>query len=122
MAVPGPPAFGYTIGAMEPYAEITSAELKARLDARTGPDLLDVREVWEHELCSLPGARLIPLPELERRAGEIAPDREVVVYCHHGLRSAAVVQWLRRQGVPAVNLRGGIDAWTVAVDPTLPRY
>ena len=62
------------------------------------------------------------MEELERRVAELEPGREVVVYCHHGIRSAAVVQWLRSQGIPALNLRGGIDAWTVTVDPTLPRY
>jgi len=53
---------------------------------------------------------------------ELDPEREVVVYCHHGIRSAAVVPWLRSQEIPAVNLRGGIDAWTLRVDPTLRRY
>ena len=54
--------------------------------------------------------------------GELDPERELVVYCHHGLRSAAVVQWLRRQDIPALNLRGGIDAWAAEVDPALSRY
>ncbi len=107
---------------MDPYAEITPEELKVRLNAGTAPPLLDVREPWEHEICALPGARLIPLDQLELRVDEIDPAREVVVYCHHGLRSAAVVQWLRHQDIPAVNLRGGIDAWTLRVDPTLRRY
>ncbi len=107
---------------MEPYAEIDPAELKRRLDAGTAPALLDVREAWEHELCALPGTTLIPMDQLESRVGELDPDREVVVYCHHGVRAAAVVQWLRHQGIPAVNLRGGIDAWALAVDPSLRRY
>src|SRR5262245_45712029 len=107
---------------MEPYAEITPEELKQRLDAGTGPDLLEVREVWEAEIGTLPGARLSPMDDLPLRLGELDPDREVVVYCHHGVRAAAVVQWLRAQEIPAVNLRGGIDAWAGAVDPTLRRY
>lgn len=107
---------------MEPYAEITPAALKVRLDAGDPPALLDVREPWEHELCALPGSRLIPMEELEYRVGELDPERELVVYCHHGIRSAVVVQWLRVQEIPAVNLRGGIDAWTLGVDPTLRRY
>ena len=108
--------------AVEPYAEVSPEDLKARLETGTAPALLDVRETWEQELVALPGARLIPMEELERRVAELEPGREVVVYCHHGIRSAAVVQWLRSQGIPALNLRGGIDAWTVTVDPTLPRY
>jgi rhodanese-related sulfurtransferase len=109
-------------GSVEPYAETTSEELKARLDAGDVPALLDVREPWEHAICALPGARLIPMEELQFRADELDPERETVVYCHHGVRSAAVVQWLRQLGFPAVNLRGGIDAWALAVDRTLRRY
>ena len=62
------------------------------------------------------------MDQLQWRVTELDPEREVVVYCHHGQRSAAVVQWLRRQDVPAVNLRGGIDAWAAEVDPALSRY
>jgi rhodanese-related sulfurtransferase len=107
---------------MEPYAEIPPSELKRRLDAAEPPALLDVREPWEHDLCAIPGARLIPMDQLQSRVGELDPEREVVVYCHHGQRAAAVVQWLRRQGVSAVNLRGGIDGWAVEVDPASRRY
>jgi adenylyltransferase/sulfurtransferase len=108
---------------MEPYAEITPEDLKARLDAGTAPAILDVREPWEHEIAALPGARLIPMDSLPMRLGELPAEGEVVVYCHHGMRSAAVVEWLRAaQEIPAVNLRGGIDAWAATVDPTLSRY
>jgi adenylyltransferase/sulfurtransferase len=107
---------------VEPYAEITPEALRAQLDAPGAPVLLDVRDPWEHALAALPGAQLIPLDQLEWRVDEIRPDRAVVVYCHHGLRSAAAVQWLRAQGIPAVNLAGGIDAWAVRVDPGVPRY
>jgi rhodanese-related sulfurtransferase len=107
---------------VEPYAEIRPPELKRRLDAVEPPAILDVREPWEHQLCAIPGARLIPMDQLERRVAELDPDREVVVYCHHGVRAAAVVQWLRRQDIPAVNLRGGIDAWALEADPAVARY
>ncbi len=107
---------------METYAEIAPGELRARLQAPGPPALLDVREPWEHELAAIAGSRLIPMDELAARVGELDPGREIVVYCHHGIRAAAVVQWLRRQGVAAVNLRGGIDAWAVEVDPGVPRY
>jgi rhodanese-related sulfurtransferase len=107
---------------MTPYAEIAPQALRARQEAGSTPALLDVRDPWEHELVALPGSRLIPLDQLETRADELPTDQEVVVYCHHGMRAAAAVQWLRAQGVPAVNLRGGIDAWALQVDPSLPRY
>jgi rhodanese-related sulfurtransferase len=107
---------------VEPFAEIPPSELKRRFDAGEPTAILDVREPWEHEICAIPGARLIPMDQLVARVGEIDPKREIIVHCHHGQRSAAVVEWLRRQGIPAVNLRGGIDAWAVEVDPTLARY
>jgi adenylyltransferase/sulfurtransferase len=107
---------------VEPFAEIPPRELKRRLDAAEPPAILDVREPWEHELCAIPGARLIPMDQLQWRVDELPPEQEVVVYCHHGQRSAAVVQWLRRQGIPAVNLSGGIDGWAVEVDAAVPRY
>ncbi|HEV8306626.1 MAG TPA: rhodanese-like domain-containing protein [Methylomirabilota bacterium] len=107
---------------MEAYAEITPEELKTRVEAGDAPALLDVREPWEYEICALSGARLIPMDELAFRLNELDPEREVVVYCHHGIRSAEVVAWLRAQEIPAVNLRGGIDAWTLRVDPALRRY
>jgi rhodanese-related sulfurtransferase len=107
---------------VDAYAEVSPAELKRRLDAGGTPAILDVREPWEHQLCAIAGARLIPMDQLEARVGELEPDRELVVYCHHGVRAAAVVQWLRRQGIPAVNLRGGIDAWALEADPRARRY
>jgi adenylyltransferase/sulfurtransferase len=107
---------------MEPFAEISPAELKRRVDAGEGIAILDVREPWEHEICAIPGARLIPMDELPARVRELDRTRAIVVHCHHGQRSAAVVQWLRRQGIPAVNLQGGIDAWSVEVDPAVGRY
>jgi sulfur-carrier protein adenylyltransferase/sulfurtransferase len=107
---------------VEPFAEITPSELKRRIDTGDQIAILDVREPWEHEICSISGAQFIPMDELPARVREFDRTREIVVHCHHGQRSAAVVQWLRRQGVPAVNLQGGIDAWSVEVDPTVGRY
>jgi rhodanese-related sulfurtransferase len=107
---------------LTPDAEITPEELQDRLARDAAPALLDVREAWEHAISALPGARLVPMEELPFRVDELEPHREVVVYCHHGIRSAAVVEWLRAHGFPAVNLQGGIDAWALHVDPTLRRY
>lgn len=85
--------------------------------------LLDVREKWEVELCSIPDSLYIPLGELPIRFGEIPDDRPVVVLCHHGFRSAHAASWLRGQGLDRVaNLSGGIDSWARRVDPTMKVY
>ncbi len=83
--------------------------------------LLDVREPWEVELVSLPGAIHIPLGELEQRRGELPPGR-IVAYCHHGIRSAAARDLLLAHGIPATHLEGGIDAWARDNDPAMVRY
>jgi rhodanese-related sulfurtransferase len=87
--------------------------------------LLDVRQPWEHQLVALPGSMLIPLPELARRAGEVQPSKgsAVVVYCHHGIRSMSGAALLEQLGFKDVSsLAGGIDAWAMEVDATMPRY
>jgi sulfur-carrier protein adenylyltransferase/sulfurtransferase len=103
--------------------EIGVEELRRwQLDGRD-LQLLDVRQPVEHSLARLPGAQLVPLPELSRRVGELDPSRPVVVHCHHGPRSLEAARWLRAQGFPrVVSLRGGIDAWSLQVDPQIPRY
>jgi adenylyltransferase/sulfurtransferase len=102
---------------------ITVDELKARWDRGDRPFLLDVREVVEHQLVRLDGDVLIPLGELIARQQELDPDREIVVYCHHGNRSGRATAYLRHNGFPrARNLRGGIEEWAVRIDPSLPRY
>ena len=103
--------------------EITPQDLKGRLDRHDRPVLLDVREGWETKLCRLEHALHIPIEELEFRTEELNQDDEIVVYCHHGVRSAAVADHLRRLGFPRVrNLAGGLDAWARAVEPTMRRY
>jgi rhodanese-related sulfurtransferase len=103
--------------------EITPQELKGRLDARQAPVLLDVREDWETKLCRLPNAVHIPIEEIELRVEELTPGDEIVVYCHQGVRSAAVANWLRQLGFANVrNLAGGLDAWARTVDPSMRRY
>jgi adenylyltransferase/sulfurtransferase len=87
--------------------------------------LLDVRQPWEHEIAALPNSTLIPLNELVQRAGEVTPPEKatVVVYCHHGIRSLSGAAILQRCGIEnAVSLAGGIDAWSVHVDPKVSRY
>jgi adenylyltransferase/sulfurtransferase len=109
--------------ATKPEFHITPAELKARWDRGDRPFLLDVREPSEYDIVHLPDATLVPLGELVRRVQELDPDREMIVYCHVGVRSMKVVAYLRHAGFArARNLRGGIDAWRAQVDPTLARY
>lgn len=84
--------------------------------------LLDVRQPEEYETSRLPGAVLIPLAELPGRMSELPKDRPVVVLCHHGMRSAHAVSRLREAGFDAVNLSGGIDAWSRDIDLTIPLY
>lgn len=84
--------------------------------------LVDVREPWEAEIASLPNAVLLPLGDLPARLEEIGDERPVVLYCHHGIRSAAALRILRDAGRDARHLEGGIDAWSRAVDPTIVRY
>jgi adenylyltransferase/sulfurtransferase len=97
--------------------------LKQRHDAGERPILVDVRTPQEWQICRLGGALLIPLQELPSRLNELDPREEIVVYCHVGVRSAMAVSFMREQGFErARNLEGGIDAWSVHVDPSTPRY
>lgn len=89
------------------------------------PRLLDVRQPEEHDLVSLPGSTLIPLGELFQRAEEIGSwkGEDVVVYCHHGIRSLNAIGQLSHLGFKNLhNLSGGIDRWSLTVDPSAPRY
>jgi rhodanese-related sulfurtransferase len=103
--------------------EMPPAELKQRLDAGTPPRLIDVRSAQEAAICQLPGSELIPLGELQQRMEEIDPDEEAVLYCHHGMRSLNAVVFLRERGYTKIrSLAGGIDGWSAAIDPKVPRY
>lgn len=104
-------------------SEITPRDLKSRLDLNDRPVLVDVRDDWETKLCRLDNALHIPMEEIELRTEELNPADDIVVYCHHGVRSAAVADYLRRLGFTSVrNLSGGLDAWARAVDPSMRRY
>ena len=104
---------------------MTPTELAEKLRSPAPPCLLDVRELQEHALVALPHSTLIPLGQLLQRAGEIAAwkNADVVVYCHHGIRSLHAIGLLRQLGFTSLhNLSGGIDQWSVEVDARLPRY
>jgi len=103
--------------------EIEPSELKR--EWATNPDLvvLDVREPHEYEIARIDGARLIPLSELPGRLRELDGRAEIVTHCHHGVRSLQALALLKGAGFAKVrSLQGGIDAWSVAVDPEVPRY
>ncbi|MCK6619367.1 MAG: molybdopterin-synthase adenylyltransferase MoeB [Calditrichaceae bacterium] len=103
--------------------DVTPEELKKRLDRGEEIFLLDVREPLEYRFCRLEGSCLVPLNDLPGRIEELDPSRETVVYCHHGIRSAWAVEFLRQAGFEKVkNLAGGIEAWAQQVDRDMPRY
>ncbi len=103
---------------------MTVEELKALLDSGETPFVLDVREPLELEIAPYPfPVRHVPMREVPQRLAEIPADREVVVACRSGVRSETVARFLRANGVPrAVNLEGGILAWSERIDPSVPRY
>jgi rhodanese-related sulfurtransferase len=105
--------------------EIRPRELQTMLGAGEPVYLLDVRQPGEHQFVALPSSVLIPLPELPARVAEVQPAAGalIVVYCHHGVRSLHGASILAHFGHARVaSLAGGIDAWSLEVDPSLPRY
>jgi rhodanese-related sulfurtransferase len=106
--------------------EISPPEVKRRLDAGEKLHLIDVREPTEFALARIDGSQLIPMRqvpgELQTLEGR-ADEAPLIVFCHHGVRSLNVVNWLRGQGLDACqSMAGGIDAWSLAIDPSVPRY
>ncbi len=104
--------------------EITVEDVARRRAAQDAElVLLDVREAEELALCRIEGAAHIPMGDIPNRLQHLDPDKDLVVFCHHGVRSASVANWLRQQGLERVwSMRGGIDAWSVAIDQRVPRY
>jgi len=104
--------------------EISAQELDERRKRGEAIRLIDCREPWENELVHLEPSTLISMNGTPGRIEELrAMEGPIVVYCHHGVRSMHVVQWLRAQGLDnVVSLAGGIHAWSLEVDPDLPRY
>ena len=103
--------------------EITPEELKAKLERTEKITLIDVREPEEQAVCHIKGTHFIPMGELEDRLGEFDPDELMILYCHHGIRSAQAALWFREKGFRnAKSLEGGIDAWAERIDPSMGRY
>jgi rhodanese-related sulfurtransferase len=107
---------------MLPY-EITAAEA-AQILRENGARLVDVRETWEFDTTRIEDSLHLPMGEVPTRAHkELDVDERLIIVCHHGVRSMNVTAWLRRQGFEnAQSLRGGIDAWSLEVDPNVTRY
>jgi rhodanese-related sulfurtransferase len=100
-------------------------QLAAKLQNGDSVYLVDVRQQWENEYCQLANSLLIPLAELPSRLEEVVPPAgaTIVVYCHHGVRSLSGASILRQAGFQNVaSLSGGIEAWSLLVDPKVPRY
>ena len=109
--------------AQDNETETTVTELKKKMDAKDDFFLLDVREPNEFQIGRIPGSTLIPLGEVPQRVNEIPRDKEIVVHCKMGGRSAKAATFLRQQGFKNVkNLTGGILAWSDKVDPSVPKY
>ena len=104
--------------------ELTPSECKAHLEnSVVKPLLLDVREPWEHRIAALDGSTLIPMRDIPAAVETLDPEQEIIVICHHGIRSRHVAHYLENRGFARViNLRGGVDAWARDLDTRLNTY
>ena len=103
--------------------DITAQDLAKELKTNPNLQLIDVREPHEWEICNIEGAELIPLSQIPSRLNEIDGHKDIVMHCHHGVRSMRALEVLKAAGFSKVrNLMGGIDAWAATVDPDMPRY
>jgi molybdopterin/thiamine biosynthesis adenylyltransferase/rhodanese-related sulfurtransferase len=84
--------------------------------------LLDIREPWEWSVARIGDPQMLAMGDLEEQVASLDPERELVVYCHHGVRSSVAAEWLRARGFRARNLAGGIDRWSREIDPSVARY
>jgi len=101
---------------------ISVAQLAAQLQNEK-PLLLDVREPWEYEICHIDGSINIPMGHIPQQLAQLQGVTEIVVICHHGIRSQNVIQFLQQQSINGlVNLDGGVDAWAREVDLDMPLY
>jgi len=103
---------------------LTAREVQDHLqNADPKPLILDVREPWEYAVCHMDGAKLLPMRQIPAALGELDPEQEMVVVCHHGIRSFSVCRFLEQAGFGRViNLEGGVAAWARDVDPGMPTY
>lgn len=105
--------------------EVTVHDVKRLMDGGADFLLLDVRRPEEHATARIEGAKLVPLSDLPRALAELEQyaGRPIVAHCHHGVRSLQAAAWLRAQGLQnAQSMAGGIDEWSLKIDPRVPRY
>jgi len=103
--------------------QLTAQELKQKIEQNDGAMLLDVREPHEFKYAHIAGSILIPLNQLPARLTELDKEREIVVICHHGMRSMQAANFLVQSGFQRIgNLKGGIDAWSLDCDSSVRRY
>ena len=103
--------------------EISVQELKRKLDQDEPIQLIDVREPMEHQIVCLEEAQLIPMNDLPQHIEQLDPNHEIILHCHHGMRSMQAAYYLYQNGFQNVkSLTGGIDQWAIEIDPTLNRY
>jgi rhodanese-related sulfurtransferase len=106
-----------------PINQYTPQQLQQHLQDDPSLFLLDVREPHEFAYAKIAGSVLIPLQQIPARFAEVPTDRDVVVICHHGMRSQQACNFLQHSGLQRLfNLKGGIDAWSIICDPSVPRY
>jgi|SRR5579872_5110109 len=110
--------------AISPPHEISPQEVKRQMDARQPMRLIDVREPFEVQQARIDGAEVIPMRSVPKALPQLEDEENpIVIFCHHGMRSLQVVGWLREQGVEnCTSMAGGIDRWSLEIDPTVPRY
>lgn len=117
---------GYTLVVMALPMEVGPREVKQRMAAGEKLFLIDVREPGEFQQAHLENSELIPMrtvPASLQKLDGLADEGTVIVFCHHGVRSLQVVNWLREQGVNACqSMAGGIDRWSIEIDSAVPRY
>lgn len=99
-------------------------QLRDWLDQSPSPPLIvDVREPWEYNICRLEPSTLIPMGQIPKRLQELDPEQDIIVLCHHGIRSMQVCRYLAHHGFTKLyNVYGGIDAWAKEVDPHMDQY
>jgi rhodanese-related sulfurtransferase len=106
--------------------ETTVRDVKRRIDAGESLNFIDVREPEEYAIAKIKGSELVPMRSVPANLQSLeakADDAPLVIYCHHGIRSLQVANWLREQGLEGCqSMAGGIDAWSLEIDPSIPRY
>jgi rhodanese-related sulfurtransferase len=103
--------------------EITPQEVQQRRERNEELFILDVREPWERQAASIMPSQHIAMADIPSQLQELDPDQHIIVVCHHGVRSLMVTDWLRKQGFEKVqSMSGGINRWSLEIDPKVPRY